>query len=377
LYGSADNFINGLEVVLPTGEVVQIGNQAVNGGRYWYGRAPLPDLAGLFIGMQGTTGIVTKISLQLTDRQPYMAHFALLPKDTYEFFDKWVGELDKMHICDEIGCGYFPPKVAHGLVPDNMIEVMGRLMLLLTKKSYAKLFNKYLWPLLKIITFGNPFAIAKRLARFFAKPDENDAVLISGLTISGATKGIFDAKVKALQNFVKKRMQHAMLLPPADFGGLKDVFMSILDLPAQLPAFYDLKGGGLTWVGSYVPPPVVSEGLRRGEALLKSLGFFPVGVLRPMKSNHYFVLRFIVPFNSVDEEEKARVVQATRGLADIILDIGGVPYKAAPWAARKIWARADPELFALLQRVKHMMDPNDIMNPGKLVVRGDESAEGD
>ncbi len=368
MYGSADNFINGLEVVLPTGEVVQVGNHAVNGGKYWYGRSPLPDLAGLFIGWQGTSGIVTKIALQLTDRPQYLAHFALLPKDTNEFFAKWVHELDKMHLCDEIGCGYFPPKVARGLVPDDMIDTMGRMMFLLTKKGFAKFFNKYLWPLLKVITIRHPFALARKFARFMKKPDENTAFLICGLTVTGATKQIFNAKVAALKQFVGKRMKHAMLIPPDDFAGLKDVFMSILDLPAQLPAFYDLQGGGLTWVGSYVPPPTVADGLRRGEEILRKYKFFPVGVLRPMKSDHYFVLRFILPFNSADEADKERAGKANRELADMILDIGGVPYKMAPWMAQKVWKKADPSFFNLLKRIKDLLDPNGIMNPGKLVV---------
>jgi hypothetical protein len=201
------------------------------------------------------------------------------------------------------------------------------------------------------------------------KPDENNAFLICGLTVTGATKQIFNAKVAALKKFVSKQMKDAMLIPPDDFAGLKGVFMSILDLPAQLPAFYDLKGGGLTWVGSYVPPPVVAEGLRRCEAALRKYGLFPVGVLRPMKSDHYFVLRFIVPFNSVDESEKDSVRKATREVADTILDIGGVPYKMAPWMAQKIWKKADPSFFTLLQRVKNLLDPNGIMNPGKLFVQ--------
>ena len=368
IYGSADNFINGLEVVLPSGEVVQVGNHAVNRGKYWFGRAPLPDLCGLFIGWQGTSGIVTKISLQLIDKPPFMAHFALLPKDTNAFFSKWVHELDKWHLCDEIGCGYFPPKVARGLVPEDMIDTMGRMMFLLTKKGYARFFNRYLWPFLKVITARHPFALARKFARFMKKPDENNAFLICGLTITGATKRIFNAKVSALKRFVSTVMKDAMLIPPDDFANLKEVFMSILDLPAQLPAFYDLKGGGLTWVGSYVPPPVVAEGLRRGEEILRNHGFFPVGVLRPMKGDHYFVLRFIVPFNSADDAEREKVRKATREVADLILDIGGVPYKMAPWMAQKIWKRADPSFYNLLQRIKNLLDPNGIMNPGKLLV---------
>ncbi|GAB4308629.1 MAG: hypothetical protein Kow0069_07090 [Promethearchaeota archaeon] len=381
LYGSADNFINGLEVVLPTGEVVQVGNHAVNGGRFWYGRAPLPDLAGLFVGMQGTTGVATKIAIQLVDRPPILEHFALIPADPLEFFSTWVHDLDKLHVCDEIGCGYFPPKVGRGIIPDDMIELMAKLMKLVSKGRNAKLFNRFLWPLLKALSFGRPFSLVKAFAPLLRlkAPEENEAFLICGLTVGAPNKRVFKAKVTTLKKFVGKR--NAMLIPPNDFGDLKPVFMSILDLPAQLPAFYDVqRGGGLTWVGSYVPPPVVAEGLERGEEVLKRHGFFPVGVLRPMKGDHYFVLRFIVPYNQGDPAEVERVKRAVRELADVILDVGGVPYKMAPWAAQRIWRRAEENgsgFYGLLKRVKEMLDPRGIMNPGKLVVdlEGDVDAK--
>ena len=55
--------LNGLEVVLPTGEVVRIGSCAIS--KYWFARAPLPDLAGLFLGWAGTTGVRTKLAIKL------------------------------------------------------------------------------------------------------------------------------------------------------------------------------------------------------------------------------------------------------------------------------------------------------------------------
>lgn len=377
LYGSADTFINGLEVVLPTGEIVNVGCHAVNQGRYWYGRAPLPDLVGLFIGMQGTTGVATKVALQLTDRPPIEEHFALIPAEPFDFFATWVHDLVKLGVCDEIGCGYFPPKVGRGIIPDDMIELMAKLMRLISRGKNAKRFNRVLWPMLKVLSFGKPFSLVKTFAPVLRlkSPAENDSFLICGLTVTAATKKIFKAKVKALKKFVKKK--NAMLIPPKDFGDLRPVFMSILDLPAQLPAFYDVqRGGGLTWVGSYVPPTVVAEGLERGEQVLKKWGFFPVGVLRPMKQDHYFVLRFIIPYNQGDPDEVDRVKMAVRGVADLILDIGGVPYKMAPWAAKRTWERAKGSGFLeLLSRVKDMMDPNGIMNPGKLVVDLEEDID--
>ncbi len=61
-YGFNSDLVNGLEVVLPTGELCRFGSCAVGAG--WFTSHPLPDV-GLFLGWSGTTGIVTKMSLRL------------------------------------------------------------------------------------------------------------------------------------------------------------------------------------------------------------------------------------------------------------------------------------------------------------------------
>ena len=56
-YGVTTNHILGLEVVLPDGQVVQLG------GKSW--DTPGYDLTGIFVGSEGTFGIVTKIILRI------------------------------------------------------------------------------------------------------------------------------------------------------------------------------------------------------------------------------------------------------------------------------------------------------------------------
>ncbi|MEA2444451.1 MAG: glycolate oxidase [Thermoleophilales bacterium] len=57
-YGFTTNYVTGLEVVLPDGEVVQLG-----GGKGV--DAPGYDLLGAFVGSEGTLGIATKITLRV------------------------------------------------------------------------------------------------------------------------------------------------------------------------------------------------------------------------------------------------------------------------------------------------------------------------
>ncbi|MBY9011673.1 MAG: FAD-binding oxidoreductase [Candidatus Lokiarchaeota archaeon] len=81
-YGGHGAMINGLEVVLPNGEICKLGSCAVSD--YWFDRGPIPDFIGLFISAFGTMGVITKLSIQLFPK-PKMRDiiFGLLndPKD--------------------------------------------------------------------------------------------------------------------------------------------------------------------------------------------------------------------------------------------------------------------------------------------------------
>ncbi|MDE3110507.1 MAG: FAD-binding protein [Acidobacteriota bacterium] len=57
-YGVTTNHVLGLEVVLPTGEVLRLGSPAAD--------LPGYDLTGLFVGSEGTFGLVTEITVKLT-----------------------------------------------------------------------------------------------------------------------------------------------------------------------------------------------------------------------------------------------------------------------------------------------------------------------
>jgi glycolate dehydrogenase FAD-linked subunit len=56
-YGFTTNYVTGLELVLPDGELVQVGGKAVD--------APGYDLLGAFVGSEGTLGVATKVWLRV------------------------------------------------------------------------------------------------------------------------------------------------------------------------------------------------------------------------------------------------------------------------------------------------------------------------
>jgi glycolate oxidase len=62
-YGVTKNYILGLEVVLPTGEIIRTGVQTLKGVAGY-------DLTSLFVGSEGTLGIITEITVKLIPLPP-------------------------------------------------------------------------------------------------------------------------------------------------------------------------------------------------------------------------------------------------------------------------------------------------------------------
>ena len=72
-YGLGDNQILGMEVILPNGELLELGSFAYAKGDQSanFAHGPGPDLMGLFLGGFGTVGVITKIKVKLYPKLRY------------------------------------------------------------------------------------------------------------------------------------------------------------------------------------------------------------------------------------------------------------------------------------------------------------------
>jgi glycolate oxidase len=298
--GFHSEMLNGLEVVLPTGEVTRIGSCAVSS--YWFSRAPLPDLAGLFLGWTGTTGVITRLAIKLYP--------------SYRFND--VG----IFVCED---PQLMPDILHRLTGTQLAEDM--------------------------LTWMSP------------KPEWARGFLHSNINYGANTKDELIWKRNLIRASVQEYIGHNV----AGFMPLPAVLkQQFLEVPARtLSRFADVrKGGGFEYVGAIMPVDLFPEAYRLGLDIAAgldvsySLGSRIIGV------NHCMMFFYAYAFNRADSSDIHRAQKALEETNRAVVDMGAIPWKAEVQAQKEIIRKMDPNTFALMNRIRAVLDPQGIMNPG-------------
>lgn len=315
-YGAASSWVSGLEVVLPTGELVKIGSCAVSKG--WQSLAPLPELAGLFLGWQGTTGIITKMAVNLWPKPKHSTQLTLLCMD-FEGAYVALKALARTRICDDIITLSFAWAAKEDFVA----------------QAHEKI---------------SPYpAVTKG-------PDDPEIIISAEIT--GNTENELKAKVAVIEEVAKEQLKDVKMTGPLTAPSTSAFF------PMQALGVLS-TGGGLTWVGTYGPMSNWLEAIKKGCELQDKHGLTRTSYSRVMNEGHFVGLRWLLPFDKEDPE----FVEAIRALCadqlDMVIEHGFIPYKTPVWAIRKLEERADPNWVKLHRRVKEMLDPNNILNPGR------------
>jgi glycolate oxidase len=73
---------------------------------------------------------------------------------------------------------------------------------------------------------------------------------------------------------------------------------------------------------------------------------------------------FAYPFNRVDVDEIERVKKALEETNETALALGGIPWKTEVQGQQAILRQMEPGTYALMKRIRAVLDPAGIMNPG-------------
>ncbi|MFX1445279.1 MAG: FAD-binding oxidoreductase [Promethearchaeota archaeon] len=313
LGGTGAEFVNGIEAVLGSGELVRVGSCSLS--NYWYGRQPLPDLAGLFIGWEGSTGIVTKMGIKLWPKLPFREDFT--------------GGTLRM---------------------DDGVPVLLKL-----SKAGLGICD------IVIVNFGWGQSIQELNERDAVKDAvaENMPDCISVITTQAYTEKQHEAQCEAIKDLCKK-------------GGIQllaasDGVEAIKRPPIHLWGCWNFsRGGGGQWIGSYCSTRDIVKYYNLSRKVCLKYDKIPQFYSRILFGGHYCVARSNVNFNKNDPKEIENARKILHEIHDEVQNLGGVVmYKPPLWAVDYYKRKTIPGTAKLIDDIKKLLDPNNIMNPGQ------------
>ncbi|MFW9822027.1 MAG: FAD-binding oxidoreductase [Candidatus Thorarchaeota archaeon] len=294
-FGNHGEMINGIEVVLPNGEICKLGSCAIS--NYWFSRGPIPDLIGMFISSFGTMGIITKLS------------YKLYPK--HKMRDVVFG------MCRD---------------PNNIPNLVSKI----THTDLAE-----------------DFLLSKT-----DKPDYVKGFILVMVFITGDSEDELESKCKMIKKLYRKNGAQYMKMPERTIEGL-------LAKPQFAAGAADFrKGGGFEYVGSFMPLEKLPEAIVRAAEISNKFSIVPTQAIRIIGRGHCIMFAPTFAFNRADPLDMKNARDALDETNKLVLELGGIPWKAELAGQKLIVKQMDPNYKNLLKTIRSSLDPNGIMNPG-------------
>ncbi len=301
-YGVTSNHVQGLELVLDDGTVVETGGKSRDNPGY--------DLTGLFVGCEGTLGLVTKAILKL-ERAPEAVKTMLAIYDTIEDGANTVSAI-----------------IAEGIIPATL-EMMD---------------NRVMRAVEETIKVGYPLdAAAVLIIELDGMPEGMDerARMITAICEQNNVREVKTAKDEAERGVLWAGRKGA-------FGAVGQVRPSYLCCDGTVPRTK--------------LPEVLSKVIEIGERYNLPIG----NVFHAGDGN----LHPLIMFDERDADEKERVLKASTEILRACADAGGTISGEHGVGLEKlketafILCESDLELE---RKIKKAFDPEDLINPGKMI----------
>jgi len=292
-YGFSSDMVNGLEIILPSGDMCRIGSCAVGAG--WFTLHPLPD-AGIFLGWYGTTGIITKLSLKLFPSKKIRGTGTFVVED-----ERLVPEIIY--------------KITHTQLCEDII-------------AYSSAIPPFASELHHINV--NIAADSEKELEFKQEIIWDDAL---GEYIRKGTGGY---------NGFVRGLQRPQISKTSDYK----------------------KGGGFEYVGAIMPVETYPHCYRKGREISEkhSIPYTITG--RVISAAHAMMFAWTYAFNRADPETIRQAREALHETDDLVMELGGVIWKPGLYGQKLIIERLDPMTRSLMKKIKELLDPRGIINPG-------------
>ena len=302
-YGFTTTHVLGLEVVLPSGDVVQLGASTLD--------APGYDLAGVFVGSEGTLGVATSVTLRLV-RKPQAVQVLLAAFDSVTAAGQTVSDI-----------------IAASILPAAM-EIMDRL------------------------------AIVAAEAAVHPNYPECEALLL--IEVDGATAEVA-SDMKQVRELCRQngawedRLAQSAAERMLVWKGRKAAFAAA----GRLAPNYIVQDGVIP--RTKLPEVLAAIGKMSEEAGLRVTNVFHAG-----DGN----LHPIVLYDAAIPGQEERATALSLRILEVCVDLGGSITGEHGVGREKqqsmSYMYAEPDLHTM-KRVRHAFDPQELANPDKLFPR--------
>jgi len=176
--------------------------------------------------------------------------------------------------------------------------------------------------------------------------------------ITGDSEEDIDLQSKVIKRIYRKSNARFMKAPEK----MRNLY---LDKPIFAAGAADFrKGGGFEYVGAFMPLEKIPEAYEKGAELARKYGISPTLGSRLIGGVHTVVMFFSYSFNRADSEDMENARRALHETNQLVLELGGIPWKAELEGQKLILGKMDPNYIKLMKKIHIALDPNGIMNPG-------------
>jgi glycolate oxidase len=305
-YGTTRDYVLGLEVVLPDGRVLHTGSKCMKSVSGY-------DLTRIFVGSEGTLGVVTEIILKINPK-PLATSTAMATFADLEDAGRAVSEV-----------------MRSGILP-RALEVVDQQTLVAINQN-TDLNLPLVEALLVVETDGytkeeNEFQLA-RIMDIFRKNHASD---VKKAESQKEAEALWTARKSAYG--VMARINYNLFV--------EDLTVPISKVPDMLRAISDLA--------------------KKYDLKIPTVGHVGDGNLHP-----------VISFDGTNPEEVKRVEKASEELFKKVIALGGtltgehgIGLAKAPFMSLE----HDDVAMGVMRSLKRLFDPNNILNPGKMALEG-------
>ncbi len=303
-YGTTKDYVLSLQVVLPDGRIMRTGSKCMKSSSGY-------DLTKLFVGSEGTLGVVTEITLKINPK-PSLSSTAMATFEDLEDAGRAVSEI--MH---------------SGILPSALEVVDQQTLIAINQNTDLNL------PEVEAILIAETDGHTREETQFQLNKvieifKKNNASTVKQAATKEEAEALWTARKSAYA--VMSRINNSLAVE--DLSVPMSKVPNILKTISDLAKKYDLK--------------------------IPTVGHAGDGNLHPT-----------ISYDSTNPDEVKRVEQASAELFEEVIELGGTltgEHGIGLAKARFMTMEHDPVAMDVMRSLKKSFDPNNILNPGKMAL---------